>query len=357
MPGSGRPAVALNLRAGEWVEVRSREEVLATLDERARYQNMPFMPEMLQLCGQRFRVVKRSDKTCDPGHTPWSIRRMKDTVHLEGVRCGGEGHGGCQAGCLIWWNEAWLKRVDGSAASSEDSRKNGAGRVAAGGSSTVATVLGASQSTNAEGETIYSCQATEIRDFTFHMNWWDPRQYVRDLRSGNLNNGYSQGSASERVLDLILGVLRVTGAFFISFFTERRLLSYPAVVGRADKGVVERSDLQPGDLVQVRSGNEIMGTLDKTRRNRGLLFDGEMFRYCGGVHRVMRRVDRIVDERTGKMISMKHPCIILDGVVCQSDFHRLCPRAIYHYWRENWLQRADRSGEESVAERAVEVHK
>jgi len=30
----------------------------------------------------------------------------------------------------------------------------------------------------------------------------------------------------------------------------------------------------------------------------------------------------------------------LEGVVCKSDFHRLCPRAIYPFWRENWLKRA-----------------
>jgi hypothetical protein len=40
------------------------------------------------------------------------------------------------------------------------------------------------------------------------------------------------------------------------------------------------------------------------------------------------------------MINMKNSCIVLEGVVCQSDFHRLCPRAIYPYWRESWLKRA-----------------
>jgi hypothetical protein len=66
-----------------------------------------------------------------------------------------------------------------------------------------------------------------------------------------------------------------------------------------------------------------------------------MLRYCGGIYRVLRRVDRIIDEKTGKMVNMKRPCIVLEGVVCQSDFHRLCPRAIYPYWRENWLKRVD----------------
>jgi hypothetical protein len=80
--------------------------------------------------------------------------------------------------------------------------------------------------------------------------------------------------------------------------------------------------------------------LDKRNRNRGMLFDGEMLSYCGGIYRVLRRVYHIIDERTGKMVNMKSPCIVLEGVVCKSDYHRLCPRAIYPYWRENWLKRA-----------------
>ena len=48
-----------SLRAGEWVEVRSRGEILRTLDGNACLESMPFMPEMLRFCGQRFRVFKR----------------------------------------------------------------------------------------------------------------------------------------------------------------------------------------------------------------------------------------------------------------------------------------------------------
>ena len=36
------------LRAGDWVEVRSKEEILATLDENGRLEDLPFMPQMLQ---------------------------------------------------------------------------------------------------------------------------------------------------------------------------------------------------------------------------------------------------------------------------------------------------------------------
>src|SRR5213593_1790205 len=98
----------LNLRAGEIVEVLSKNEILATLDPGGRKEGLPFMPEMLQYCGKKFRVYKRADKTCDTiGKT--GSRRMENTVHLEGLRCDGGAHGGCQAGCLLFWKEAWLR--------------------------------------------------------------------------------------------------------------------------------------------------------------------------------------------------------------------------------------------------------
>jgi len=126
----------------------------------------------------------------------------------------------------------------------------------------------------------------------------------------------------------------------IGIFTSRMGWSfYPALHGSLDKTPIEELNLQPGELVEVRSIEEIVSTLNRENRNRGLLFDGEMTPYCGGIYRVLRRVNRIINENTGKMMEMKAPCIVLEGGVCKSDYHRLCPRAIYSYWRENWLKR------------------
>jgi hypothetical protein len=348
MPKPDASRIALDLKVGEWVEVRSRGEILATLDGRGRAQNLPFMPEMLNYCGRRFRVFKRADKTCDPAHAPWSIRRMTNSVHLEGVRCNGEGHGGCQAGCLIFWKEAWLKRVENSASPSKglESASQLSGND---GMSAEASILSASQWTDLDGETVYSCQATELRNFTSRMSSWDLRQYIRDLRSGNLRTGLASDLRAHQALETVLGIIKIIQAGVISLFNRvqgrRHGIPYPFIEGSGAKMPVELLDLQPGELVQIRSKEEIMETLGKDQRDRGLWFDSEMLPYCGGFYRVLRRVRRIIDENSGKMIEMKHPCIVLEGVVCQSHFHRLCPRAIYPYWRENWLKRASDSGE------------
>ena len=71
-------------------------------------------------------------------------------------------------------------------------------------------------------------------------------------------------------------------------------------------------------------------------------FDVEMAPYCGRRFRVRKRVERIIDEPSGRMMELPGDCIILDGVVCDSRFSAKrvgCPRAIPSYWREIWLRR------------------
>src|SRR5215470_15687707 len=92
---------SLELRAGEWVQVRTKEEILSTLDANGRLDELPFMPEMLGYCGTTMRAGRRSHKTCDPA-IGIGGRKMANTVHLENVRCNGSAHDGCEAGCLVF---------------------------------------------------------------------------------------------------------------------------------------------------------------------------------------------------------------------------------------------------------------
>jgi hypothetical protein len=92
-------------------------------------------------------------------------------------------------------------------------------------------------------------------------------------------------------------------------------------------------------LVELKSKEEILWTLDRSNHNRGLRFDAEMLRYWGKQARVLRRVSRIVDEKTGRMLRIADDCVLLEGVVCSADYHQFCPRSIYPYWREIWRRR------------------
>jgi hypothetical protein len=329
----------LDLRPGEMVEIRSESEILASLDAMGAREGLPFMPEMLAYCGQRVRVAKRADKTCDTIERTGG-RRMMGTVHLEGLRCDGQAHGGCQAGCFLFWKEAWLKRVpDAGASPAPAAGAPGCDRDRLAQASRV-------DAPTAQGEPRFRCQATELRRASAPLAWWDLRQYVRDVRGGNVGAGEMLGAFGFWLFRQVLkiGGYRVLTSFYDAFQARRGGTPYPFKGGALAKTPRETLGLTEGELVRVKPFDEILKTLDTQNRNRGLRFDPEMVKFCGEVHRVRARVDRIIDEKTGLMLKFSNDCIILEGVVCPgrvSGKRLFCPRSIYSYWREIWLQRLD----------------
>jgi hypothetical protein len=335
--------MAMNLAAGDWVEVRSKAEILATLDGNGRLEGLPVMPQMLHYCGQRFQVFKRADKTCcemrGSAGVVYVPRRLRDTVHLE-HRCDGRMHGGCQAGCLIFWKEAWLKRVG----SNDSPGPGGAGGCTEERLTAVATYRGP------DGEPRYSCQATQVLEATAPLKIWDPRQYIEAYRSGN----HSGRAVLRALLYLLyyyptLARSRRWGApsrwLYDRFQSIRGGLPFPDKPGRIAPGQPHPRldlDLKPGEVVRVKSYEQILDTIDASASNRGLGFNAELVPFCGKVFRVRSRLERFIDEKTGKMRKMKTPAIVLDGVYCQSLYSGkriLCPRAIFLWWREIWLER------------------
>jgi hypothetical protein len=318
----------LGLRAGDLIEIRSEAEILSTLDRDGTLDGLPVMPEMLQHCGKQVRVFRRADKTCDTVKLTGS-RRMTNAVHLEGLRCDGGYHGGCQAGCLIFWKEAWLKPVSRHGDAERPSPTSGPTRADL-------ESLTTRPDPDSTHDRVFVCQATEVTRATTPLRWWDPRPYLRELWSGNVGLG------------TFIRVLAVS--WFNGFQRLRNGTVYPSYHGFLQRTPSEQLHLQPGERVRVRSLPEIEATLSTTRRNRGLTFDREMICYCGGEYNVLRRVSRIINESTGKMMELPGECIILDGVTCRghlSPGRLFCPRSIYPYWREVWLERV----EQPVSER------
>ena len=332
---------SLKLAAGDWVVVRSKEEILATLDARGRLDGLPFQPEMLAFCGRRLRVFKVAHKTCDTIHKTGG-RRMRDAVHLEDVRCDGSAHGGCQADCLLFWKTAWLRRPDDNASTEQ---------AAAGSVRGAEETLKRSVCESADSpDPVWICQATKLFEATEPLKWWDLRQYVQDVTTGNhsawhmirllLASGYRDlvhlGVGYRFLVALYNGVQRLRGG-----------LPFPVSDGPIDIGQPTPQgtlDLRPGDWVEVKTAEEIRGTLNHRGFNRGMRFDAEMLLFCGGRFRVHQRVERIINEQTGRMLPMKNPCIQLEGVYCRAECSEMrlgCPRAIKSYWREIWLRRVD----------------
>ncbi len=340
-----------NLKAGDWVEVRSREEILATLDENGCLENLPFMPEMFAFCGQRLRVYKRAHKTCDTVND-YKGRKMKDAVHLEGVRCNGQSHGRCEASCLIYWKTAWLQTLDHTAPDSK-SRQDGSptkGK-SEGGHCTEAVVLAAVRKRPGdEGKPAYVCQATQVPAATEPLPWWEWKQYVEDYTSGNVKLGRMAKSFLYMAylhgfINLGIGIGPLLRWIYDRVQWLRGGIPFPRRAGKLAAGTrtpIARLDLQPGEWVRVKSFDTIRETCDEENMNRGMRWDAELAPYCGGTYQVLKRVSKIINEKTGEMQEMKSPCIILDSVVCQarySECRLFCPRSIYPYWREIWLER------------------
>jgi hypothetical protein len=337
-------------RAGEWVQVLSKEEILATLDKNGQLEGLPFMPEMFAFCGKQFRVFRRAHKTCDPPNG-LSGRRMLHAVHLEGVRCDGKGHGGCQARCLIFWKEAWLKRASMDAG--ERARKVSATQSRnEAGNATEEDVLAGTQNVTAQSDAndpVYVCQSTQIAQATRPLHWWDWQQYVEDYTSGNVSISQLLSSffffLFAQVASAGIGFGSVLRSSYDRIQRWRGGTPFPMRLGKLPRGTRTPSaelNVQPGELVKIRSYEEILATLDENGHNRGMWFDAEMVPYCGGTYRVLDRVNKIINEKTGKMQRMKNDCIMLEKVVClacYSKYRRFCPRSIYPYWREIWLER------------------
>jgi hypothetical protein len=323
----------LGLKAGDLVEVRSAEEILATLDEDGEISGLPFMPEMLAYCGRRMTVHKVAHKLCDY-ISATGMRRMYDAVHLTESRCDGSAHGGCQNACSLYWKEAWLKRVDPDepAPPTPDAGRRRLLPL---------LIEKTTKEPFEDGETRWSCQGTEmLRAAPERLPLKDLSQFKEDVTSGNagvwavlrsffvaLFNRYQE--RSRRVLP---GFLQIRGGLRWGFL-EGRVTS-----GRTP---TELLDLQPGELVRIKSREEILATLDGNLMNRGMGFDSEMSRFCGRTARVKARANRVVDEKTGRLLTMKNPCIILEDIVCEGAFTVNCPREYVCWWREIWLERVE----------------
>jgi hypothetical protein len=312
------------LRPGDVVEVKSPAEILSTLDGSDALGNMPFMPEMLRHTGRRYTVSRRVDKICDTVSASGS-RRLHSTVYLDDLRCDGSAHGGCQAGCKLYWKEDWLRRVDTAAETADVVEEP---------SSALEALAEAGTRTTRESETeeVWRCQATEALDASEHLRVFkDPDQYWREFRNGNFGR--------VRFIGLLLRALVMELAHRVGL-----LKGLPLHGPEPKSPQTETLDLQPGELVQVRSPAEIQATLDDKGFSRGLSFDREMLPYCGQTLRVKKRVDRLIDEKTGRMLRIPKDCIILEGPVCSGECSTgrwFCPREIYPFWREAWLRRVE----------------
>jgi hypothetical protein len=298
------------LKPGDLVEVRSAEEILCTLDADGTLDRLPFMPEMIDFCGRRFRVALRAVKTCYYGETS-GMRKFprEDVVLLENVRCSGNDHDGCQKACLMFWKEAWLRRVD----------EHVVPIVALTGNEALRARLKTMVS-----PTKYFCQSSEILRCTVELS--KRERFSKALEEVRFEN---------------CGILEMLRRICVwTYWKARKAILGPYAKGHGKATPAESLNLQPGEPVEVKSLENIRETLDERAYNRGLFFTPSMSHLCGQTRRVERRIEKIIVDGTGDMRKLRNT-VYLEGEQCECSCVAFggCPRAEFSYWREIWLRR------------------
>ncbi len=114
---SPRPAVDVTamvsqpLEAGDWVRVRSLDEIQATLNNWRQLRGCTLLPEMEVYCGTRQRVLKPVRRFVD--ERDLLVKKTFGVVLLEGLLCQGVAYfGRCDRSCHYFWRQEWLEKID-----------------------------------------------------------------------------------------------------------------------------------------------------------------------------------------------------------------------------------------------------
>lgn len=104
----------LGLQPGDWVRVRSADEIGKTLNEGAAHRGLVFTHEMVAYCGKTFQVRSRVHRLVDE-RTGKLLNMKSECISLEGAVCTGFRSSGawfCAREHFPLWREDWLERVD-----------------------------------------------------------------------------------------------------------------------------------------------------------------------------------------------------------------------------------------------------
>ena len=328
-----------SLLVGDTVRVRAAGDPAMRVDADGCTDGLPCMDEQRRFAGQRARVYRVVDKIYDFGRSR-QMRRLPDAVLLAGLRCDGRGHGGCEAGCYLLWKGAWLQRVTGVAdavggigaqepaqiasatashATSQDAAQDAARAAAPGARATPA------DASPTPADPVYRCQLTELTDASWPVQRLDHALPLRSWVVGNISAAAAAVALATRAFNTVQQL--------------RGGACFPAMPPRASAGTAAREAAPPevGAWVTIRPLAQIAATLDANSKMRGLWFDRDMAKFGGQSFRVRGHVWRIIDVKSGRMIAMKRPCIVLDGVDYTGEFQHGGEQHEFLYWRSEWL--------------------
>lgn len=100
----------LGLEPGDWVRIRDKDEVRATLDPTGRNRGLTFEPEMTLHVGERHQVDFQVERIIleESGR----MVTLNRTVALKDVVCKGACTRNCPRANTLYWRESWLERAE-----------------------------------------------------------------------------------------------------------------------------------------------------------------------------------------------------------------------------------------------------
>ena len=124
-PGKPTPVITRDLKAGDYVRIKSHQEILETLTHDGKNRGMYFDAELVPFCGRIFRVKAMVENFID--EEVGVMRHMKTPAAiLENVYCQSLYTGKrtfCTRAYCSWWREAWLERVTDEEAARERAQR------------------------------------------------------------------------------------------------------------------------------------------------------------------------------------------------------------------------------------------
>ena len=100
-------------KENELVRVRSKEEIITSVDAHDKLCSNLFVDQILDYCGNVFKVQKIVYNYFDE-HKFRMFRVIEPLYFLDGLICNGEGEKfecRCDRSCYLLWHEKWLEKV------------------------------------------------------------------------------------------------------------------------------------------------------------------------------------------------------------------------------------------------------
>lgn len=99
----------LGLQPGDWVKIKSHDEIRKTLDPASRNRGLVFEPEMSEYCGQFYEMDYPIKKMIH--EETGEMIQVRNTVVLKDLTCQGLCAKSCPRNNYWFWREDWLERV------------------------------------------------------------------------------------------------------------------------------------------------------------------------------------------------------------------------------------------------------